>query len=398
MRTALQRGVLADGGYAFDAAVEPSNAVRSARTRPAMRSKNVVLYNDMAHHQSLDQLSDQQLVDQIDRLALVERQATARLVASLAELDARGVYLALGYASLFAYCRARLHLSEHATLNRIEAARAGRAFPVILERLAEGALTLTAIRLLRPLLTPANHQDLIEQARHLGKQEVQALIARLRPQPPVPSTIRKLPALRAVTAAKDAAPLMQHAAIAAEQPVPAPAAVAAPAARRPVVAPLSEEHYRIQVTFTRAAHDKLRRAQALLRHQVPSGDAAAVLERGLDALLKDLMKLKAAAVERPRDAGRADPASRHVPATVRRAVWARDGGACAFTAPDGRRCAEAGRLEYHHVVPYAAGGTTTFENLELRCRAHNRYEAEQYFGEGVVSLFRESAPAYAPAP
>lgn len=60
---------------------------------------------------------------------------------------------ALGYTSLFAYCRQRLHLSEHAALNRIEAARAGRAFPIIFDRLAEGALTLTAVRLLRPLPT-----------------------------------------------------------------------------------------------------------------------------------------------------------------------------------------------------------------------------------------------------
>lgn len=30
--------------------------------------------------------------------------------------------------------------------------------------------------------------------------------------------------------------------------------------------------------------------------------------------------------------------------------------------------------------PFAEGGETTVENLELRCRAHNAYEAAQYFG------------------
>lgn len=362
-----------------------------------MRWENPVLYRDMPSHHSLDQLSDQQLVDHIDHLALEERQATARLVASLAELDARGVHLALGYTSLFEYCRRRLHLSEHAALNRIEAARAGRAFPVILERLAEGALTLTTVRLLRPLLTRENHEDVIERARHMGKQEVQALIARLRPQPPVPATIRKLPTPRTSTTASSQAPLMNSAAAASEQLAYLPAATGMPAARRPVVAPLSEEHFRIQVTFSRAAHDKLRQAQALLRHQIPSGDAAAVLERSLDALLRELLKAKAGAVARPREGRPAKPASRHVPAHVRRAVWTRDGGACGFTAPDGRRCGEKGRIEYHHVVPYAAGGKTTLENIELRCSAHNRYEAEEYFGEAVMSLFKETAAVYAPA-
>lgn len=308
----------------------------------------------MPFHDSFDRLSDQQLVEHIDQLALQERRATASLIASLAELDARGVHFALGYTSLFAYCRERLHLSEHAALNRIEAARAGRAFPIILDRLADGALTLTAVRLLRPLLTRDNHADLIEQAQHMGKQEVQELIARLRPQPPVPSTIRKLPAPRSVTVSSDGALLPPQPPLEQAPSVAASGSVVAPAARRPVVAPLSAEHYRIQVTFSRAAHDKLRQAQALLRHQVPSGDAAAVLERGLDALLKELMKARTAAVEHPRNGRPANPASRHVPARVTRAVWARDGGACAFTAPDGRRFGEKGRLEIHHLVPLRA--------------------------------------------
>jgi hypothetical protein len=38
-----------------------------------------------------------------------------------------------------------LHLSEHAAYHRIEAARAARQFPIILDMVAEGALTLTAV-------------------------------------------------------------------------------------------------------------------------------------------------------------------------------------------------------------------------------------------------------------
>ena len=57
------------------------------------------------------------------------------------ELDTRRLYLAEGCAGrLFAYCTQVLHLSEHAAYHRIQAARAARRFPVILERLAEGAV------------------------------------------------------------------------------------------------------------------------------------------------------------------------------------------------------------------------------------------------------------------
>jgi hypothetical protein len=37
-------------------------------------------------------------------------------------------------------------------------------------------------------------------------------------------------------------------------------------------------------------------------------------------------------------------------------------------------------LEFHHVEPYAVGGQATPENIELRCRAHNWYEAQLFFG------------------
>jgi hypothetical protein len=52
-------------------------------------------------------------------------------------------------------------------------------------------------------------------------------------------------------------------------------------------------------------------------------------------------------------------------------------------------------LQYHHRIPFADGGPTTVENLELRCPAHNAYEAEQWFGPLFV---RETADAWACPP
>src|SRR5690554_4855471 len=90
-------------------------------------------------------LSDTELLAAVAQLAARERDATVALVAHLAELDARRLYLAEGYPSLFAYCTQALHLSEHAAYGRIEAARAARRFPVLLEHLADGSITLTTV-------------------------------------------------------------------------------------------------------------------------------------------------------------------------------------------------------------------------------------------------------------
>ena len=149
------------------------------------------------------------------------------------------------------------------------------------------------------------------------------------------------------------------------------------------IAPLAPERYRIQLTVSRETHDKFRRAQALLRHAVPSGDAAEIFDRAVTLLVDQLERQRFAETERARATKPSPGPSRHIPAAVRRAVWRRDGGCCAFVGTEGR-CGERAFLELHHVEPHAVGGAATVENIELRCRAHNAYEARLFFGPDVV--------------
>ena len=55
-------------------------------------------------------LPDGALLSHVRLLAGREREAVADLVAHLAELDARRLYLGDGYGSLFAYCTSALRL------------------------------------------------------------------------------------------------------------------------------------------------------------------------------------------------------------------------------------------------------------------------------------------------
>ncbi len=341
-------------------------------------------------------LSNPELLARVTHLAEREREATASLIAHLAELDVRRLYLAEGCSSLFTYCTQVLHLSEHAAYGRIEAARAARRFPVVLERLAEGSVTLTAVGLLAAHLTRENHRELLDAARHTSKRQVEALVARLRPQPPVPSSVRRLPTASHTpaqpTAPADAAASSQPAGDAqgvASLRLPSPALTPLPA-RPAVVVPLAPHRYKVQFTASAETYAKLRLAQDLLRHQIPDGDLGTIVDRALTALLADLARKKFAATGRPRGSRGTAPGSRHIPAEVTRAVWLRDGGRCAFVGSHGRRCTERGFLEFHHVTPYAAGGESTADNIQLRCRAHNGYEAERYFGRRTPSGVREA--------
>ena len=125
-----------------------------------------------------------------------------------------------------------------------------------------------------------------------------------------------------------------------------------------VLKPLAPDRYKVQLTVTGATHDKLRRAQHLLRHAIPSGNLAEIVDRAVTLLLADLERTKLAAVGTPRPARSRVSGSRYIPAAVRRAVWTRDGGRCAFVGAEGR-CAERGFLEFHHVKPHGVGGTAS---------------------------------------
>ena len=116
-----------------------------------------------------------------------------------------------------------------------------------------------------------------------------------------------------------------------------------------MVAPLTPERYRIQFTVGRETQQKLRHVHDLLRREIPDGDPGTIFDRALTLLLEDVARKKLAATPSPRPGRWSHPRSRHVPAEVKRQVWLRDHGQCAYVAPAGRRCRERAFLEFHHL-------------------------------------------------
>jgi hypothetical protein len=335
---------------------------------------------------SISSMSDRELLERTVRVAGAERRLTADLLGLIGECDARRLYLAEGCSSLFSYCTQVLHFSEHAAYHRIEGARAARQFPIILRLIAEGAVTLTTVALLRPHLTLDNHEGLLTAARHRTKREVEHQIACLAPRPDAKALIRRLPAptseqhaaVTLVTSPLAGFPALDSASDAAARTTPL--AVAEPHTR---LTALAADRYLLRVTLAAETVARLRRAQALMAHSVSDGNPAAIIDKALTLLVDQLERSKLARVQRPRvrssRASASAGGSRHIPAAMRRQVWARDAGRCGFVGARGR-CTETGRLEFHHIIPFARGGPTSVENVALRCRGHNSFECEQAFG------------------
>jgi hypothetical protein len=364
--------------------------------------------------ESAASLSDDDLLARLELIAGKAREATVELLAHLAALDTRAIlYAAEGYGTLFAYCTQALRLSEDAACNRIAVARTCRRFPVILDHLASGAMTVTSVRLVAPHLTLENLETVLDRAKGRTVRQIEELVAEIAPRPDVPSSVRRVPGTGIVVSAPEL-PLPGFATSAASQPCPGPTPTPEP---RAVIEVRSPARYRVQFTVDQVAHDKLRRLQALLRREIPSGDPGEIVGRALDLLLEKVERTKLAAVAPPRPepqppSQRPIPIrsetdneirtpvvpSRHIPREVRREVWRRDAGQCAFVASTGRRCSETTFLELHHVHAYAKGGPPTLANIALRCRRHNQYEAELVFGPRPARDARSGSVSARPSP
>ena len=87
---------------------------------------------------TLTHLRDDVLLRDLSALIARDRFTTALLLAYIAEVDTRKLYVAAGHPSMFAYCTEHLHLSESAAYRRIAAARAAQRFPALFSAIAEG--------------------------------------------------------------------------------------------------------------------------------------------------------------------------------------------------------------------------------------------------------------------
>ena len=278
---------------------------------------------------------------------------------------------------MFAYCTELLHLSEAEAYLRITVARAAREHPMLLDMLRDGRLHLSGIAKLVPHLSPENRDAVLARAAHRSKRQIEELVAELAPRPDVPAAVRALP--RCSPASTEAPTLeLRPDGVARLAALPVPAV-------RPtaVVEALAPARYKVQFTASAALVEKLDRLKALMRSSVPDGDLAAIIEDAVSEKLARLEARRFAKVEAPRKLASSAPRrsrSRYIPAAVRRAVYARDGGRCRYVDSQGRRCAARDHLEFHHRYPYGYGGDHDPDNLSLMCRTHNAYLAEIDYG------------------
>lgn len=168
------------------------------------------------------------------------------------------------------------------------------------------------------------------------------------------------------------------------------------------------ERFEVRVTIDRHAYERLRHLQTLMSHAIPDGDLAQVLGRAVETTIAVIERRKIGAPRSSRNESKERKTAklaksgrtiqpktakrgRYIPAPIRREVWNRDGGQCTFVGTGGHRCQARHLLQFDHIEPVARGGGSSAQNLRLRCRAHNQYEAERSFGSAFMKTKRGEA-------
>ena len=109
--------------------------------------------------------TDQKLIENLKDTVKTERETQGEFLRYLCEVDNRGLYLKEGYSSLHRFCTQALGFSDASAWKRIQVARASKRFPVILEMVGSGKLSLSNVSILSPHLCDENAPSLLKEAQ-----------------------------------------------------------------------------------------------------------------------------------------------------------------------------------------------------------------------------------------
>ena len=164
--------------------------------------------------------------------------------------------------------------------------------------------------------------------------------------------------------------------------------------------PATEERYNFRFSAGNEFTDKFKRAAEVLNINSPHFHIEEVFNAALEALLekkdpkrKQERRRKREAKkektppgeEKPKENESASPTvSRYIPSEVRERVLDKAGHQCEYHGPDGVRCSSRTGIEVDHTLPFAVYQRNDEDSLRALCPAHNRFEAEEFYGREFI--------------
>ena len=299
---------------------------------------------------SFHHLSHNDLIANFSDLVQKERQITAQVLACIAEIDRRKLYLEKGYSSLFDFLVRDYGYSPGAAMRRVDGARLLRELPDVKDKIERGSLTLSqanqiqrAAREMKKAeraLSTEEKQELILQIEHANKKETEKILAERLNLPMMPIQKETLHRDASVT---------------------------------------------LTMTFSAEQIEMLEQVRYMVSHAVNSQNWS---ELCVYLAKKELVRRTKTRSTNSRSTNSkstntATPSNSNVAATVKKrsALPARvrktllnTDARCQYKNHKGEQCYSSRFLQIDHIQSVSCGGSNDIENLQILCGTHNRYK------------------------
>ncbi|MCB9892315.1 MAG: HNH endonuclease [Planctomycetes bacterium] len=373
-----------------------------------------------AYIQHVEQLSKDELRSQAPRLAGITLKHTAELIAHISVIADKQAFRP-EYTSLFTYCMNELGLSESETHVRTQVANVCRRHPELLDSLGANRMSLTVAGKLSPHLNQENAAELIVACEGMTRRQVEEYLVQFKHGKEVTPGIRAVSPTNTLPAPTTGE--AKHEQTSEGSSVPS---LPVPNLHRPVrrIEPVKPDVFNFRFAASGAFKSKLERLAEVVGVVDITGKLAELLDMAIEHALEAKDPQRKLERRRKREARRASaeqgsntappgasprpdevaieteiappvvppkPSSRYVSSELREFVFERANYRCEFITEGGVRCDERTGLQIDHIVPHGMHGPTVLANLRCFCGVHNRWVAEQVYGEEFMRARIEEA-------
>ena len=337
---------------------------------------------------NLTELSNRELIGQLEKLVAQEKETTSEIIRNLAEVEIRKLHLELGYSSLFDYVTKGLGYSESAALRRIKVARAGAKVPQIFNYLAEEKVSLSALDVSSGVLIKEDGVKVLEELKGKTREEAECVAASFSPVTPQ-STKDKIKKIVISSPDPETDLFFQSEEF--------------PTNSLRIRSGGKLEKFKISFSVGEEFMEKLKRAQDLMFEGNPDdlllenffGEALDLyvqkhcpkekLKRREEREAKKEQQADTEISSTSKDNTRSQPLTRYIPSAMRDKVLQKDNYQCSYVSLNGTRCRCKTTLEVDHIKPFGIGGKTELDNLRVLCASHNLHAARKVFGAEFIA-------------
>ncbi len=308
--------------------------------------------------------SDESLLSEIQTQVRTEREAQIAVLHCLREIDIRKLHLTRGFGSLHEFLVKALHYSDGAAHRRLNAMRLLKELPQVELKLSQGKVSLSTVSKLQDFLTAEKKRNTpVTSTEKLELLELLELLESISGK-----SGRQTESLLAARFPQNARPDRVHA--------------------------ISEEMVSIHLTLPKEVIVKLDELKALLAHGLVNANGYSDLITNLiERVLKEERRKReiknvgtTASPEKFKQSNHQSTSqntnqnserNRFANTTLKRQIWTRAQSCCEYIdTKTKRRCESRFALEIDHINPWADGGATVLENLQLLCGSHHRQKTK----------------------